>query len=56
MPRIRFDFGTLVLDAELFDTPTARLVVAALPATAAALAWRRGSPAPATSSPRPCPT
>jgi hypothetical protein len=37
MPRIRFDFGTLVLDAELLDTPTARLVAAALPATAAPL-------------------
>jgi uncharacterized protein len=39
MPRIRFDFGTLVLDAELLDTPTARLVAAALPTTAAALTW-----------------
>jgi uncharacterized protein len=39
MPRIRFDFGTLVLDAELFDTPTAGLVVAALPVTASALTW-----------------
>ena len=39
MPRIRFDFGTLALDAELLDTPTARLVAAALPATAAALTW-----------------
>jgi uncharacterized protein len=37
MPRIRFDFGTLVLDAELLDTPTARLVAAALPTTGAAL-------------------
>jgi hypothetical protein len=37
MPRIRFDFGTLVLDAELLDTPTARLVAAALPTTASAL-------------------
>jgi hypothetical protein len=43
MPRIRFDFGTLVLDAELLDTPTARLVAAALPATAAALTWGRKS-------------
>ena len=24
MPRIRFDFGTLTLEAELLDTPTAR--------------------------------
>jgi len=39
MPRIRFDFGTLVLDAELLDTPTARLVAAALPTTASALTW-----------------
>jgi len=23
MPRIRFDFGALTLDAELLDTPTA---------------------------------
>src|SRR5215469_12685518 len=30
MPRIRFDFGTLVLEAELLDTPTARLVEAAV--------------------------
>ena len=34
MPRIRFELGTLTLDAELLDTPTARLVAAAL-ATAA---------------------
>jgi hypothetical protein len=39
MPRIRFDFGTLVLDAALLDTPTARLVVAALPTTAVAQTW-----------------
>ena len=39
MARIRFDFGTLVLDAELLDTPTAGLVVAALPVTASALTW-----------------
>jgi uncharacterized protein len=39
MPRIRFDFGSLVLDAELRDTPTARLVVAALPTTSSALVW-----------------
>jgi len=31
MPRIRFDFGTLTLDADLFDTPTARAIAAALP-------------------------
>jgi hypothetical protein len=39
MPRIRFDFGTLVLDAALLDTPTARLVVAAQPTTAVAQTW-----------------
>jgi len=37
MPRIRFDFGTLVLDADLLDTPTAALVAAALPNAGAAL-------------------
>ena len=29
--RIRFHFGTLTLDAELLDTPTARAIAAALP-------------------------
>ena len=29
MTRIRFDFGTLTLDAELLDTPTARAIAAA---------------------------
>ena len=39
MPRIRFDFGTLTLDAELLDTPTAKAVAAALPFAASALTW-----------------
>src|SRR5437870_13765455 len=39
MRRIRFDFGTLTLDAELLDTPTARAVAAVLPLTASALTW-----------------
>jgi hypothetical protein len=39
MARIRFDFGTLSLDAELFDTPTARAVPAALPIASSALTW-----------------
>jgi hypothetical protein len=39
MPRIRFDFGTLTLDAELLDTPTAKAVLAALPVTSSALTW-----------------
>jgi hypothetical protein len=39
MPRIRFDFGTLTLDAELKDTPTAKAIAAALPLQASALTW-----------------
>jgi hypothetical protein len=39
MPRLRFDFGMLTLDAELLDTPTARAIAAALPITASALTW-----------------
>jgi hypothetical protein len=39
MARIRFDFGTLTLDAELLDTPTAHAVAAALPITGSALTW-----------------
>jgi uncharacterized protein len=37
--RIRFDFGTLTLDAELLDTPTAAAIAAALPLTSSALTW-----------------
>jgi len=39
MTRIRFDFGTLRLDAELFDTPTARAIAAALPLSSAVMTW-----------------
>ncbi len=39
MPRIRFDFGSLMLDAELLDTPTAKAIAAALPLTSSALRW-----------------
>src|SRR5499426_4794392 len=39
MSRIRLDFGTLTLDAELLDTPTARAVAAALPISSSALTW-----------------
>ena len=39
MPRIRFDFGSLMLEAELFDTPTAKAITAALPLEASALTW-----------------
>ena len=37
--RIRFDFGSLTLDAELSDTPTAKAITAALPIEASALTW-----------------
>jgi hypothetical protein len=39
MARIRFDFGTLSLDAELLDTPTVRAIAAALPISSSALTW-----------------
>ena len=39
MSRIRFDFGTLTLEAELLDTPTARAIAAALPITSSAMTW-----------------
>jgi hypothetical protein len=39
MPRIRFDFGSFTLDAELLDTPTARAIAAALPVEASAMTW-----------------
>jgi hypothetical protein len=39
MPRIRFDFEGVTLDAELLDTPTARAIMAALPFEAVALTW-----------------
>jgi uncharacterized protein len=39
MTRIRFDFGSLTLDAELLDTPTARAIEAALPISSSALTW-----------------
>jgi uncharacterized protein len=37
--RIRFHFGTLTLDAELLDTPTARAIAAALPLSGSVLTW-----------------
>ena len=39
MTRIRFDFGTLTLDAELLDTPTDHAVAAALPISSSAMTW-----------------
>jgi len=39
MARIRFDFGTLKLDAELLDTPTASAIAAVLPVEAQVLTW-----------------
>lgn len=37
--RIRFDFGAVQLDAELFDTPTAKAISAALPLEARVSTW-----------------
>ncbi len=39
MPRIRFDFDSLALEAELLDTPTARAIAAKLPYEARAMTW-----------------
>ena len=39
MPRIRFDFGSLALEAELLDTPTAKAIAAILPYQANAMTW-----------------
>jgi hypothetical protein len=35
----RFEFGSLALEAELLDTPTAQAVAAALPISASVLTW-----------------
>jgi uncharacterized protein len=37
--RIHFDFGSVTLDAELLDTPTAKAIAAALPIAGSALIW-----------------
>ena len=39
MTRIRFEFPSVTLDADLEDTPTARLIEAALPITSSVLTW-----------------
>jgi hypothetical protein len=37
--RIRFDFGTLTLEADLLDTPTAKAIAAALPYETSVMTW-----------------
>ena len=37
--RIRFDFGSVTLDVETLDTPTAKALAAALPIAGSALIW-----------------
>ena len=37
--RIRFDFDSLTLDAELLDTSTAKAIAKALPISGEALTW-----------------
>lgn len=39
MARIRFDFESLALEAELLDTPTARALAGKLPFEARAMTW-----------------
>ena len=39
MARIRIDFGSLALEADLLETPTARAIAAALPITSSAMTW-----------------
>lgn len=37
--RVRFDFGSVTLDAEMLETPTAKAIAAALPLDGSALTW-----------------
>lgn len=39
MTTIRFDFGTLTLDAELLDTPTAQAIAKVLPVSSTVMTW-----------------
>ena len=39
MPRIRFDFGSFSIEAEMLDTPTAKAIAKVLPYEAAAMTW-----------------
>jgi hypothetical protein len=36
---LRFDFGSVTLEVELLDTPTAKAIAASLPIAASALTW-----------------
>ena len=37
--RMRFDFGSITLEVETLDTPTAKAIAAALPINGSALTW-----------------
>jgi uncharacterized protein len=37
--RMRFDFGSVTLEVETLDTPTAKAIAAALPISGSALTW-----------------
>jgi uncharacterized protein len=37
--RIRIDFGSLALEADLMETPTARAIAAVLPITSSVMTW-----------------
>jgi len=37
--KIRFDFGSITLEVETLDTPTAKAIAAALPIAGSALTW-----------------
>jgi len=37
--RMRFDFGSITLEVETLDTPTAKAIAAALPIAGSALTW-----------------
>ena len=39
MPRIRFEFDALSLEADLLDTPTAKAILAKLPYEARVMTW-----------------
>src|SRR5689334_11187814 len=39
MPRIRFEIGTVTLEADLLDTPTAQAIAKALPLKSEAMTW-----------------